>query len=128
MPFHIKIATTFSAAHAIDGISEACSRMHGYSYRVTATLCVATLPSSGHVGDAYAWLEALERAIDPLKHQCLNNLEAFLHTPPTMEQLAIWIHDALAQKLKVIAPDAAIHSISLSNQMGLDITYLPENA
>lgn len=126
MPFHIKVTTTFSAAHAIDGISEACSRMHGYSYLVTATVHVAKLPKAGHVGDAYAWQEALDLAIDPLKHQCLNDLEDFVHTPPTMEQLTIWIENAFTQRLKDIAPDASIHSICLSNQMGLDITYLPE--
>ncbi len=89
----------FEAAHFLPNVPEnhKCKRMHGHSYKVR--VCVKGEPgaTSGWVMD-FADLKAIiGSVINPLDHQCLNDISGLEN--PTAENLAKWIWDKVNSKI-----------------------------
>ena len=97
--FEITVESGFSAAHRLRGYEGACEHLHGHNYRVAVTVRGEELDASGMVADFRVLRGALDRVLDRLDHTCLNDdLDDFAEggLNPTAENIAKWVHDALA--------------------------------
>ena len=89
----------FEAAHFLPNVPDnhKCKRMHGHSYKVRVSVKGNRGEKSGWVMD-FADLKAEVGAIvDPLDHQCLNEIEGLEN--PTAENLAVWIWNKIKNRI-----------------------------
>ncbi len=95
---------SFDAAHTLAGnVPEGhpYSRMHGHSFQVEVTLRGKPDPATGWIADLAEVDHLLTGVKSKLDHQFLNDIEGL--QPPTLENLARWIHAALQPSLAGIA-------------------------
>lgn len=90
---------TFDAAHRLEGLPDGhkCARLHGHTYR----LCVAAQgplePGVGWVVDFGEINAVVNKAIDQLDHQILNDIPGL--EQPTTELIAVWLWNQIAPAL-----------------------------
>jgi len=89
----------FDAAHTLEReISAASSRrVHGHSYRGEVTIRGEVDPVTGMVLDLGQFEQMLEETRAALDHHFLNDVKGL--GPGTLENLAIWIWQSLAERL-----------------------------
>jgi 6-pyruvoyltetrahydropterin/6-carboxytetrahydropterin synthase len=95
--FEIVVEKSFSAAHFLPSFPGKCQRLHGHNYRVRAFLRGDFLDESGMLADFGAVKEALAAVVDRYDHYCLNEVPDFEAVPPSTENVARRIGEALAQ-------------------------------
>lgn len=78
-----------------------CHRMHGHSYRVELTLEGPVDAHTGFVADFFNVEAAFAPALARLDHHCLNEVEGLEN--PTAENIAVWIAEAVRDKLPSLA-------------------------
>jgi 6-pyruvoyltetrahydropterin/6-carboxytetrahydropterin synthase len=97
---------TFEAAHELAANvaaapGHAYSRVHGHSFAVTLTLRAESLGDKGWIVD-FAELRALAEAVKAaLDHRLLNEIKGLER--PTLENIARWIFERVAEKAPAIA-------------------------
>lgn len=87
----------FEAAHSLPHLPEGhkCRNMHGHSYRFRVEI-EGPIDARGFVVDYAEISAAVQPIVDKLDHQNLNDLFA---QATTAENLAIWIHGQVANRL-----------------------------
>jgi 6-pyruvoyltetrahydropterin/6-carboxytetrahydropterin synthase len=93
----------FDAAHFLPTAPEGhpYRRLHGHSFRVAVTIAGSPDPVTGWLADFAEIERALLRLRDGLDHRLLNEVAGL--AVPTLENLAFWIHGALADALPGLA-------------------------
>lgn len=87
---------SFEAAHYLPFHDGKCKNMHGHTYILEVTI-EGRYDKNGLIMDFHDFkLLVQEQVIRFLDHKCLNELEPFKHTSPTAENIALFIHEALA--------------------------------
>jgi 6-pyruvoyltetrahydropterin/6-carboxytetrahydropterin synthase len=97
--FEIVVNHHFCAAHALRGYAGKCSNTHGHNFRVQVTLAGAQLDARGILIDFKDVKAALQRVIDEVDHQNLNELPAFAVVNPSTENLCRFFYERLAAGL-----------------------------
>jgi 6-pyruvoyltetrahydropterin/6-carboxytetrahydropterin synthase len=95
--FEIVVEKSFSAAHFLPEFPGKCRRLHGHNYRVRAFLRGDALDGSGMLADFGAVKEALAAVLECYDHYCLNDLPDFEGMPPSTENVARRIGEALTR-------------------------------
>jgi len=107
--FKISVTTKFAAAHKLRGYEGPCENLHGHNWVIKATAATDTLDDIGMAYDFKKLKNHLNKIIERLDHQFLNEIKPFDEINPTSENVAKYIFEALAKKLppgiKVIAID-----------------------
>ncbi len=102
MPY--EVATTFeiSASHCLDHLpyDSPCRRSHGHNWKITVHCRSETLNAWGMVED-FAAVQTLVR--ERFDHRHLNDV---LDVPPTAENLARWIVDAVATCYRCVVQES----------------------
>lgn len=128
--FEITVESGFSAAHRLRGYEGACERLHGHNYRVAITVRGGKLGASGMLADFRGLKGALARVLDGLDHTCLNEDIADFGEGglnPTAENIARWIHDAVAGELAREMPEgAALSGVTVWESEKSSATYSPD--
>jgi 6-pyruvoyltetrahydropterin/6-carboxytetrahydropterin synthase len=96
--FEIVVEKSFSAAHFLPAFHGKCQRLHGHNYRVRVYLRGDTLDGNGMLADFGAVKEALGEALERYDHYCLNDLPDFEGLPPSTENVARRIGEALVRR------------------------------
>lgn len=86
--FTLCVESHFVAAMAITSISGPCSQLHGHTYQVKVLVGGETLDAHGMLIDHHAVRAMLQRIIEPLDHQYLNDLPMFSAISPSAENIA----------------------------------------
>lgn len=103
----LTVREDFSAAHRLPATAGRCAGLHGHNWRVEVRVRAEELDGAGMAIDFHD-LKAVTRAIvGELDHRYLNDLPAFQRQPPTAENLARYIFERLAERLKTerVRPD-----------------------
>jgi len=95
--FEIVVEKSFSAAHFLPDFPGKCRRLHGHNYLVRVYLRGDDLDANGMLADFDAVKEALATALDRYDHYCLNDLPDFEGIPPSTENVARRLGEALAK-------------------------------
>lgn len=94
---------SFEAAHWLPDVPKGhkCSRLHGHSYRVIVTCEGPVTEPAGWVIDFGQVKVAMDRPLELLDHQALNDVPGLEN--PTCEHLATWIWNVLIGVLPLSA-------------------------
>lgn len=92
---HVMIAHSFTGA--LFGPAQA---LHGATFVVDVAFYAAELVEEGVVIDIGAATDALKSALDPLRYQNLDTLDAFGGLNTTTEVLARWIFDQMCDRVR----------------------------
>lgn len=94
---------SIEAAHHLPNVPSGhkCARLHGHSFRIEIHLRGGVDPQMGWVTDFGDVKSAFAPVFDALDHRYLNEIPGLEN--PTSENLAIWIWNALAESLPLLA-------------------------
>jgi 6-pyruvoyltetrahydropterin/6-carboxytetrahydropterin synthase len=98
--YELVIKSHFSAAHNLRNYGGACERLHGHNWHVEVYVRAAVLGAGGMVLDFRILQEELDKVLDPLDHQYLNDLPYFQKEEPSSENIAHYIYEALEERLR----------------------------
>ncbi len=94
--FEISIKTHFSAAHRLPGYAGNCANLHGHNWTVEVFLRGRQLDEAGMLIDFRELRRRVADQIRDLDHRELNTLPQFRNLPPTSENIARGLCQALA--------------------------------
>lgn len=87
---------SFEAAHHLPFHEGKCKNLHGHTYVLDVTI-EGRYDANGIIMDFHDFKTIVtDHVINHFDHKCLNDLEIFKHTSPTAENIAMYIHEALA--------------------------------
>ena len=94
--FELSKQFRFEAAHTLEREihAEGSRRVHGHSYRADVAVRGKPDPRTGMIVDLGLFDQSLQRVRDRLDHHFLNDVAGL--GPATLENLAVWIWQALA--------------------------------
>ncbi len=93
--YRVKVVREFAAAHSIRNYPGNCERLHGHNWRVEVTVSSSALNAIGISFDFRELRRLLDRIVDPLDHQNLNELPMFAQQNPSTENVARYLSDQL---------------------------------
>jgi len=97
--YEVTITRSFSAAHAL-AIGGACEELHGHNFSVAVSVAADELSPEGLVVDFRQLKDITDEVIAKLDHTYLNDVPALKDINPTSENLARYIYDEIAGRLK----------------------------
>lgn len=98
--FTIKVIRNFSAAHFLRNYRGKCENLHGHNWKVEAEVICSGLNRIG-IGIDFKLLKAeIDKILKKLDHSLLNNIGPFKKENPSAENIAKYIFEELAEKLK----------------------------
>ena len=97
--FEVSVEQTFAAGHALRNYHGKCENVHGHNYRVMVTIRGPQLDSIGLLVDFVEVKKLMNRVIDRLDHQFINDLAPFDTINPSAENMAKYFYDEISTGL-----------------------------
>jgi len=119
--FHIFIKSHFSAGHHLRNYPGNCERPHGHNWKVEVTVKTDSLDELGMGIDFRALKEAVEKVLDSLDHNDLNEHPDFQSVNPSSENIAAYIFNNLQNDLS--ADQCGVHSVTVRETDNSGVTY-----
>ena len=116
--YEIYIKRNFSAAHKLCGYVGDCSKLHGHNWKVTVLVQSKKVDNIGISIDFRKLRAQLDYILKELDHSDLNTIEGFKKINPTSENIAEYIYNKLAKKIKTKDVKLAKIIISESDNSG----------
>ncbi len=86
--FKLKVTSSFSAAHKLDGYAGDCCNLHGHNWRVQVVIRCREQDNIGLTIDFREVKKRLQVVVSEVDHKYLNDLDCFRGKNPTSEELA----------------------------------------
>jgi len=103
------ISTDFSAAHLLPRHPGKCKDLHGHTYKVEVVVEGEKKDDTECVADFSEVKAIVEEVLEVVDHKLLNELIA----DPTSENVALFLKDALEQRLNGSPLGVSLHSIKV---------------
>ena len=97
--FDIFIKTHFAGAHHLRDYPGDCEHLHGHNWKVEVTVRATELDELGMGIDFKVLKKEVNKVIDQLDHQNLNDLPDFHDKNPSSEHIAMFIYGSLEKRL-----------------------------
>jgi len=97
--YHLKIITSFAAAHNLRNYQGDCENLHGHNWRVEVTVAARELDAAGLGIDFKILKSETNQLLKTLDHKYLNELEPFRDHSPSSEQIARYLFGELSRRL-----------------------------
>jgi 6-pyruvoyltetrahydropterin/6-carboxytetrahydropterin synthase len=97
--FEVSVEQTFAAGHALRNYRGKCENVHGHNYRVLVTIQGQQLDSIGLLVDFVEVKKLMNRVVDRLDHQFINDLAPFDEINPSAENMAKYFYDEISAGL-----------------------------
>jgi len=121
--FQVTVDETFSSGHALRGYKGKCENVHGHNYRVQVTIEGQQLDSIGLLVDFVEVKKVMNRIIDRLDHQFINDLAPFDTINPSAENMAKYFHDEIVSGLN--AGTVRVREVKIWETDTASATYRP---
>lgn len=121
--YELTVETHFDAAHCLSGYKGKCSRIHGHTWLVSATVQTSSLDDVGMSVDFKIIRQALESIVAEFDHNVLNDIEPFRDINPTAENLAKTVFDRMAEAID--SDRARVASVTVGEGTRNRLTYRP---
>jgi len=123
--FELKVTKHFAAAHNLREFYGKCENLHGHNWFVEARVRSKELDKTGLVMDFGLIKRHLAEVLDLIDHQYLNDLPDFKTTNPSSENIALFIFNHLAPRVKEDSAGRVwLHSVSAWESDNASATYL----
>ena len=123
--FELKVKSEFEAAHYIKNYPGKCARLHGHNWIVEAIVQGDTLNEMGILIDFKILKSELNKVLDLLDHQYLNELKIFANKNPTAEIIAKEIFDRLSTA-EIFNGATKLTAITVYESPKSSVTYYPD--
>lgn len=122
--YELKVETDFAAAHRLTMVGEKCENLHGHNWKVEVVVAGEALDAGGVLLDFGVIKGHVRQIMGTLDHKYLNELEFFNdETPPSSENIARYVADALASRLN--ASGVRVVRVSAWESKDACATYIP---
>ncbi|MDL2268980.1 6-carboxytetrahydropterin synthase QueD [Desulfosarcina sp. OttesenSCG-928-A07] len=121
--FELKVLTDFSAAHQLTMVAKKCENLHGHNWRVEVCVKGDRLNDAGVLMDFGILKGYIREVMDQLDHRFLNELPCFENTPPSSENIAVYIADCL--KTKITDPGVVVSQVTTWESDNACAIYCP---
>lgn len=98
----VRVGVRFNATHRVPLPDGSLEPLHGHDWRVEIEVGAERLTPAGFVADFHRLREHLEHAVAVFEHRCLNDLPMFAERPPSAENVARYLFDALSPGLAAL--------------------------
>ena len=123
--YELNVKSEFEAAHKIENYPGKCARLHGHNWIVEAIVKGSELNELGILIDFKVLKTELNKVLNELDHQYLNELEFFAKKNPTAENLAKTIFEKLSES-KIFTDSAKLFAVKVYESPKSCVTYYPE--
>jgi 6-pyruvoyltetrahydropterin/6-carboxytetrahydropterin synthase len=121
--YEVNVRSHFSSGHALRGYHGKCENPHGHNYKVRVALRGEKLDDCGMLVDFKMINSMLNRIIDELDHQNLNDLPAFAAINPSAENLASYIYHGRQSQLKEAKIQATLRNVTMCETEKNSVKY-----
>lgn len=98
--FEVSVEQTFAAGHALRNYRGKCENVHGHNYRVLVTIQGSKLDEVGLLVDFVEVKKLMNKVVDRLDHQFINDLPPFTDINPSAENMAKYFYDEIQAGLE----------------------------
>jgi 6-pyruvoyltetrahydropterin/6-carboxytetrahydropterin synthase len=123
--YELNIDAKFAAAHRLRSYKGDCARLHGHTWKVTASISAYILDEIGITLDFKDISRTLDAIVERFDHQNLNDLEEFKDVNPTAENIAKLFFDKLSAKIDTVT--VRVISVTVAESEKYRVTYRKEN-
>ena len=123
--YELTVKSEFEAAHFIKNYPGKCARLHGHNWQVEAVAQGTQLNELGILIDFKIFKAELNKILDELDHQYLNELEIFAKKNPTAENLAKEIFEKLSTS-EIFTGNAKLTAVKVYESPKSCVTYYPD--
>ena len=123
--YELSVKSEFEAAHFIKNYPGKCARLHGHNWTVEALAQGSKLNELGILIDFKVFKSELNKILDELDHQYLNELEIFATKNPTAENIAKEIFDKLSVS-EIFTDTTKLTAVKVYESPKSCVTYYPE--
>ena len=123
--YELAVKSEFEAAHFIRNYPGKCARLHGHNWIVEAIAQGSQLNELGILIDFKILKAELNKILDELDHQYLNELEIFKTKNPTAENLAKEIFDKLSLS-EIFTGTTKLTAVKVYESPKSCVTYYPD--
>ncbi|MCL2145291.1 MAG: 6-carboxytetrahydropterin synthase QueD [Endomicrobia bacterium] len=95
MNYKLSVTKGFASAHCLREYKGKCENMHGHNWKVRAAFCGTELDKTGMLFDFTDIKAHLDKIMNYLDHQFLNDIPPFDAVNPTAENIAAYIFSEL---------------------------------
>ena len=122
--YEVTIIKSFSAAHLLAEIGGKCEELHGHNFKVEVTVAADKLNSHGLLIDFRTLKNILGDILEDIDHKHLNTLNSFDGINPSAENIAKYIYEKMAPKVKMAGVNVA--RIKIWESENASVTYIPK--
>lgn len=122
--YELTVKSEFEAAHFIKDYPGKCARLHGHNWTVEAVAQGTQLNELGILIDFKIFKAELNKILDELDHQYLNELEMFAKKNPTAENIAKEIFDKFSTS-EIFTGTTKLTAIKVYETPKSCVTYRP---
>ena len=98
--YEVTIKQSFSAAHMLKESGGTCEKLHGHNFIVEVSICSSALTEAGILIDFRILKQWADEILKEFDHKYLNDISYFKDTSPSSENVARFIYDRIAEKVK----------------------------
>jgi len=122
--FELKIVNHFAAAHQLTMVAKKCENLHGHNWKVEVFVKGERLNEAGVLVDFGIIKGHVKAIMTRLDHKFLNELPDFENTPPSSENLAMYIAKSLQERID--EPGVAVSRVTTWESEDACATYFPK--
>lgn len=98
--YEIMAEDTFASAHQLKGYEGPCENLHGHTWKVQVFMAGEALDRTGMLFDFKTAKTILKEILFEFDHKNLNEMEMFMYSNPTAENIARVIFGQFNDKIK----------------------------
>ena len=102
--FEVCVEKTFASGHSLRNYRGKCENVHGHNYRVQVTVRGERLAPNGLLVDFVELKRLMNKVVDYLDHQFINDLPPFTEINPSAENIAKYFYDEMSGDLRGEVP------------------------
>ena len=121
--FELKILNHFAAAHQLTMVAKKCENLHGHNWKVEVCVKGERLNEAGVLVDFGIIKGHVKEVMKRLDHTFLNELPDFKNTPPSSENLAVYIAESLQEMID--EPGLVVSRVTTWESEDACATYYP---
>ena len=122
--YEVTIIKSFSSAHLLSQIGGKCEELHGHNFKVEVTVGAMDLKESGLLIDFRIVKKWLGEILEQMDHKHLNELPFFSGINPSAENIAKYICEEMALKVKTSGVKVA--RVKIWESENAAVTYMPK--
>jgi len=97
--YHLTIHSHFAAAHNLINYQGDCENLHGHNWKVEVTVSARELDKAGLGIDFKILKRETKSVLDLLDHKYLNQINPFVDSSPSSENIARFLFEELGRRL-----------------------------